>query len=56
MPVYPYPAVAAYKGTGDINSAASFERKQGPVVPAAKLAWQGSGFYAKGYEKSEVPK
>jgi len=56
MPVYPYPAVAAYKGTGDINSASSFERKQGPVVPAAELVWQGSGFYAAGYEKSEVPK
>jgi hypothetical protein len=56
MPVYPYPAVAAYKGTGDINSAGSFERRQGPFLPATKLAWQGSSFYAAGYEKSEVPK
>jgi hypothetical protein len=56
MPVYPYPDVAVYKGNGDINSAASFERKQGPAVPAARLNWQGSGFYAAGYEKSELPK
>jgi len=56
MPVYPYPAVAVYKGTGDINSASSFERKEGPKVPAARLAWQGSGYYAAGYEKSEVPR
>lgn len=55
-PVYPYPAIAVYKGSGDINSAASFERKDGPVVPAVKLAWQGSGFYSAGYEKSELPK
>jgi feruloyl esterase len=56
MPVYPYPAVAAYKGTGDVNNASSYERRQGPAVSAAKLAWQGSGFYAAGYEKTEVPK
>jgi feruloyl esterase len=55
-PVYPYPSIAVYKGTGDINSAASFERKQGPVVPAAKLNWQGAGFYSAGYEKSELPR
>jgi hypothetical protein len=55
MPVYPYPAVAVYKGTGDINSAGSFIRKQGPTVPTAKLNWQGSGFYRASYEKSEVP-
>jgi hypothetical protein len=54
--VYPYPAIAVYKGAGDINSASSFERKQGPVVPAAKLNWQGSGFYSSGYEKSALPK
>ncbi len=56
MPIYPYPGVAAYKGTGDINNASSFERKQGPVVPAARLVWQGSGNYSAGYEKTEVPK
>jgi feruloyl esterase len=55
-PVYPYPAMAVYKGNGDINSAASFGRTQGPVVPAAKLNWQGTGFYSAGYEKSEIPK
>jgi hypothetical protein len=56
MPVYPYPAVAVYKGMGDINNAGSFERKEGPVVSAAKLNWQGAGFYSAAYEKSEVPK
>jgi hypothetical protein len=56
MPVYPYPAVAVYKGSGDVNVASSYERKQGPVVPAARLNWQGSGFYATGYEKSKIPK
>lgn len=55
-PVFPYPAIAVYKGAGDMDSAGSFERKQGPLVPAVKLNWQGSGFYTAGYEKSEVPK
>ncbi len=56
MPVYPYPALAVYKGTGDLNSASSYERKEGPVVAAAKLVWQGSEFYAAGYEESTLPK
>ncbi len=55
-PVFAWPDVAAYKGSGDINDAASFERKPGPAVPPAKLAWQGSGFYRAGYEKSEIPR
>ncbi len=44
-PVYAWPAVAAYKGTGDINAPASFEKKPGTPIPAAKLQWQGSKFY-----------
>ena len=26
------------------------------IIPAAKLKWQGSGFYSAGYEKSVLPK
>jgi hypothetical protein len=46
-PVYPYPMMAVYKGSGDINDAGSFEGKPGPTVDAAKLNWQGAEFYAK---------
>jgi hypothetical protein len=55
-PIFPFPSVAAYRGKGDINDAASFERKSGPPLPPAKLNWQGSGFYSAGYEKWEIPK
>lgn len=55
-PVFAWPDIAVYKGVGDVNDAKNFERKPGPAVPPAKLAWQGSGFYSAGYEKSEIPK
>jgi len=50
-PVFPYPMVAVYKGSGDINEAANFEGKPGPRVSAAQLSWSGSSFYSAGYEK-----
>ncbi len=44
-PVFPYPAVAEYAGTGERSSAASWR----PVVPASEPAlrrWIGEGFLA----------
>jgi feruloyl esterase len=29
-PIYPYPAVAKYKGSGDVNDAANYEQAKGP--------------------------
>ena len=51
-PVFPYPQVATYKGTGDVNDASNFEPKAGPGVDPAKLVWQGSSFYSAGYQRS----
>ncbi len=44
-PVYPYPAVAMYSGTGDWKSAANYT--QGPALYAAPpFSWAGASFYA----------
>lgn len=48
---FPYPMLAVYKGSGDINDAANFEAKPGPRVGAALLNWSGSSFYSASYEK-----
>jgi Tannase and feruloyl esterase len=50
-PVYPYPQVAAYRGTGDVNDAASFEARPGAAVEAKALDWMGASFYTPGYER-----
>lgn len=43
-PVYPYPAVAKYKGTGDVNDAANFEK--GKALYTKKTAsWLGEDFF-----------
>lgn len=42
-PLYPYPYVAAYRGKGDPNDAASFTR--GAAVPLAVPTWAGDDFY-----------
>lgn len=44
-PVYPYPAVALYSGTGDWHSAANYVQG-GPLYNAAPPAWAGSSFYS----------
>jgi hypothetical protein len=44
MPVYPYPAVARFKGQGDPNSASSF--KAGPPLwTGATPRWAGEAFF-----------
>jgi Tannase and feruloyl esterase len=50
-PIYPYPYIAKYIGTGSITDAANFV--QGPARPApADLSdWFGSNFYTADYQK-----
>ncbi|GMF58730.1 unnamed protein product [Phytophthora fragariaefolia] len=43
-PVYPYPAVAKYKGTGDLNDAASFEKGK-PLYTKKTRYWLGENFF-----------
>ncbi len=43
-PVYPYPFIAAYRGSGNPDDAGSWS--QGEAVPVAVPTWAGSGFYA----------
>lgn len=50
-PVFAHPMVAAYRGSGDIDDAASFESKPGPKVDPARLDWMGARFYSAGYEQ-----
>ena len=44
-PVYPYPAVARYKGAGDPNSADSYVRG-GPLTTRPTAPWVGEDFFA----------
>ena len=50
-PIYPYPYLAKYIGTGDIKDAANYV--QGPAAPAPPeiFNWFGAGFYTPHYEK-----
>ncbi len=50
-PVYPYPLVAKYKGTGDPNAVSSFTPVRDPQATPEQLNWLGSRFYTPGYEK-----
>ncbi|OWZ15299.1 hypothetical protein PHMEG_00011090 [Phytophthora megakarya] len=43
-PVYPYPAVAKYKGSGDVNEAANFE-KGGALYTKTTRTWLGEDFF-----------
>ncbi|KAG3008851.1 hypothetical protein JG687_00009910 [Phytophthora cactorum] len=43
-PVYPYPAVAKYKGTGDVNDAANFE-KGSALYTKPTRSWLGEDFF-----------
>ncbi|RLN47701.1 hypothetical protein BBJ29_000561 [Phytophthora kernoviae] len=44
-PVYPYPALAKYKGTGDVNDAANFEK--GEALYTNKTGyWLGKDFFS----------
>ncbi|EGZ04770.1 hypothetical protein PHYSODRAFT_320287 [Phytophthora sojae] len=43
-PVYPYPAVAKYKGTGDVNDAANFEKGK-PLYTKKTRSWLGEDVF-----------
>jgi len=43
-PVYPYPAVAKYKGSGDWHDGANYA-SAAPLYNVATAAWAGSSFY-----------
>lgn len=47
-PVYPYPAVARYKGTGSTDVAANFTSYTPPSEPNVSYAFVGSGLYNPG--------
>jgi feruloyl esterase len=43
-PVYPYPAVAKFTGSGDWHSGTNYTQGA-PLYTAAAPAWAGSSFY-----------
>ncbi len=49
-PVFPYPLTAKYVGSGSIDDAHNFAAGNSEEVPAARLDWLGSTFYAPHYE------
>jgi feruloyl esterase len=49
-PVYPYPFIAKYTGTGSIDDAANFVEGEARPVSFKQLEWLGSGFFAPHYE------
>ncbi len=49
-PIYPYPAQAKYRGSGSVDSEASFTRAEGAELNPYRLQWLGSAFYSSGYE------
>jgi Tannase and feruloyl esterase len=49
-PVFPYPAVAAYKGSGDVNEAANYEKGK-PFYTKPVSDWIGADFF-KPYKPS----
>ena len=50
-PLYPYPYIPKYVGTGDVKEAANFVRGPPRPAPATLFNWFGSGFYTAHYEK-----
>jgi feruloyl esterase len=50
-PIYPYPYIARYTGTGDIRDAANFEKGPARPAPASLADWPGAKFYKQGYMK-----
>jgi feruloyl esterase len=44
-PVFPYPEYAVYRGTSDVNQAASYERKRLSTVPT-RYSWLGEKLFA----------
>ncbi len=50
-PVYPYPMVARYKGTGNPDEAANFEGAAPKAPMPEKFNWLGASFYSSGYQQ-----
>ncbi len=50
-PVYPYPYVAKYVGTGSMDDAASFVKGAAEPVDPARLEWLGAKFFTPHYEQ-----
>lgn len=44
-PVFPYPLVARYDGSGSVDDAANFVPVEPPTPPQDKIDWAGSGLY-----------
>jgi Tannase and feruloyl esterase len=49
-PVYPYPAEAAYSGSGDPNAAASYVRAEPKQHFDDQLTWLGIDHYKPGHQ------
>jgi hypothetical protein len=49
-PVYPYPAVARYDGTGSTDDAANFRPYTPPRDPGPGYHWLGERLYSHGYQ------
>lgn len=49
-PVYPYPTVARYDGTGSVDDAANFRRYTPRQEPPADYRWLGERLYSHGYQ------
>ena len=50
-PVFPYPQVTRYKGSGSIDEAANFEAARPTSSSPEKFDWAGSSFFSPGYER-----
>lgn len=49
-PVYPYPAVARYDGTGSIDDAANFVARTPRGKASPSYHWLGERLYSHGYQ------
>jgi pimeloyl-ACP methyl ester carboxylesterase len=49
-PVYPYPLVASYKGSGSTDDAANFVAKRSTYNDAGDYQWVGHALYTPGYQ------
>ena len=50
-PVFPYPLIAEYKGTGSIDEEANFEAAMPATATAESFDWLGAGFFLPGSEQ-----
>jgi hypothetical protein len=50
-PIYPYPYIAKYTGTGSVRDAANFVEGTARPAPSELFNWFGSSFYTSHYEK-----